>query len=159
MSEIKVIKREYPKYIAKNATPCPFCGGDSISVNHSELKYLGQNAMGIKKHKMKAYCVCNKCYARGIPVVYIGYSCGPYSYDENYLPVYSCGDEAIEAWNTRKPVDRVIELLESRADIVYEAQEMNPVYKTIRPIFERDYSGTEITIAEAIAIVKEGVGR
>lgn len=110
-----VFKRDPWQYKAENAVECPFCSSKSVSVKHKEVRYLGQNAMGVKKHKMKAYCVCNKCKATGTPVFYIGYSgatCA--SYNEEYLPVYSCGDKAIEKWNTRKPMERIMEWLKRK---------------------------------------------
>jgi len=143
MSETKIIEREYPRYIAKNAISCPFCGSDSVSVNHSEIKYLGQNGFGIKKRKMRAYCVCNKCYARGKPVIYIGYEIGPYSHNENYLPIYSCGDEAIEAWNTRKPIENALERLE----------EMRPEEECCES--EDEYTYMEMRHNKYIKIIKE----
>lgn len=95
------IKREPWTYKAENAAACPFCGSDSINVNHKEMRYIGQNAEGTKKLKMKAYCICNKCKARGTPVIYIGYT--EYAYGDNeHLPVYACGDKAIENWNKRE---------------------------------------------------------
>lgn len=54
--------------------PCPFCGSKSISVCHSEVKYIGQNEFGNKKIKMKVFCMCNKCFSRGKPITYIGYT-------------------------------------------------------------------------------------
>lgn len=94
------MKCERWKFKAINAKNCPFCGSNSVSVAHKEVRYIGQNAFGVKKLKMKAYCVCNKCHSRGKPVFYVGYSSAA-GYDENHLPVYSCGDKAIENWNMR----------------------------------------------------------
>jgi hypothetical protein len=94
--------REKWKYKVDGAIPCPFCGSESISVQHAEARYIGQNCFGVKKHIMKAYCVCNKCYSRGGIVKYVGYSdAGQGFYDEEHLPIYSCGDKAIELWNRR----------------------------------------------------------
>lgn len=108
MSEIKCDKWRYK---TEEAIPCPFCNGESVSVAHSQIKFLGQNDFGAKKIKMKAYCVCNKCGARGTPVYYIGYeSLG--GYDKDHLPIYSCGEEAIKLWNTRKPMERIAEQIE-----------------------------------------------
>lgn len=97
------VKCDEWQYKVENAVPCPYCGGTSVSVKHKEVRYLGENDFGVKKHKMKSYCVCNKCKATGTPVYYIGYSDAYFkAYSEDFLPVYSCGDKAIEAWNTRK---------------------------------------------------------
>lgn len=97
------MKREDWKYKAANAKSCPFCGSESVCVLHKEVRYIGHNAYSIKKHKMKAYCICNKCHARGKPIFYIGYSNAGYGfYDSEHLPVYACGDKAVDAWNERK---------------------------------------------------------
>lgn len=95
-----MMKYEPWKYKAINAKPCPFCGSTSISVAHREERFIGQNNAGIKKIKMAAYCICNKCHSRSKPVVYIGYT--RYAdYIKDYRHVYSCGDEAVEEWNRR----------------------------------------------------------
>ena len=94
------MKCEPWKYKAINAKPCPFCGSTSVSVAHREERFIGQNNAGIKKIKMAAYCICNKCHSRSKPVIYIGYT--RYTdYIKDYRPVYSCGDEAVEKWNRR----------------------------------------------------------
>lgn len=102
------IKREKWRYKVENAKNCPHCGGGSISVMHKEMRFLGQNFLGVKKHKMQAYCMCKACHAKGMPIVYIGYS-NRVGCDAEHLPVYSCGDKAIEAWNTRSAEQSVFE--------------------------------------------------
>ena len=141
--DVPKVKYEPWQYKAENAVECPFCSSKSVSVKHKEVRYLGQNAMGVKKHKMKAYCICNKCKANGTPVFYIGYSNATFSsYDEDYLPVYSCGDKAIEAWNTRKPIERIVERLEHEKE--YENS------------CDDDMScGASVAYSNAIKIVKE----
>lgn len=95
------------KYKADGAKKCPFCDSDSVSVAHAEMRFLGQTYWGMKKIKMKAYCVCNKCHAHGKPIVYIGYtSQGDNGYSKEHLPIYSCGEDAIKAWNRRVSNDR-----------------------------------------------------
>lgn len=106
------------RYKTEEAIPCPFCRGESVSVAHSEVRYLGQNQLGVKKIKMKAYCVCNKCGARGTPVFYIGYQ-NRSTYDEEHLPIYSCGDEAIKKWNTREPMEQIAAII---ADYMEDAE-------------------------------------
>ena len=99
------MKREDWRFKATDAKSCPFCGSNSISVCHKEVRYIGVNGFGVKKLKMKAYCTCNKCHSRGKPIFYIGYANATLcSYNENYLPIYSCGDKAIDAWNRRAEV-------------------------------------------------------
>lgn len=95
MNQIKCEDWQY-KTDARN---CPFCGSASISVKHKEIRFLGINYLGCKKIKMKVYCICNKCKAAGTPVFYIGYTSGIYTKD--HLPLYSCGEDAINSWNRR----------------------------------------------------------
>lgn len=145
MSEIK---REDWRYKAENAEKCPFCGSGSISVMHKEMRFLGMNFYGVKKHKMQAYCICNMCHAKGKPVIYIGYS-NRVGVDADHLPVYSCGEEAIKAWNTREPMERIVEQLEQRKNF-YE----NRMGEGI----ERDLEdwGSVKSYEDAIEIVKGG---
>lgn len=99
MAEVKFDKW---KYKAENAKNCPFCDNSSISVMHKQKQFMGYNGLGFKKIEMTAYCMCNKCYAKGTPVPYVAYTnCNHSYFDENHLPLYSCGDKAIEAWNRR----------------------------------------------------------
>lgn len=96
------ITREPHQYRAILAENCPFCGSESVNVKHREIRFIGQNFHGTKKIKMKAYCACNKCHATGKPIFYIGYtSPGESGYNEEYLPIYARGKEAIAAWNER----------------------------------------------------------
>ena len=143
------VKRDQFKYKAENAIPCPFCGGESVSVNHSEVRYLGQNAFGIKKAKMRAYCVCNKCKARGTPVFYIGYINATRDfYDEEHLPLYSCGDKAIEKWNERQPVKMILERLEEKEEQFFDAYSDE----------DKQSFGSYIAMHIAVDIVKEEGG-
>lgn len=89
---------------------------------------------------MQAYCMCNMCHAKGKPVIYIGYS-NRVGMDAEHLPVYSCGDKAIKAWNTRKPMERIVEKLEQQKSILTDwAEDLAFI----------------IGIEEAIKIVKAG---
>lgn len=87
----------------EDVKPCPFCGSNSISACHKQIKFLGQNEFGIKKIKMQVYCKCNNCHSRGTPVTYIGYVGGSKDNDK-YPWIYN--DEfkldALIKWNKRK---------------------------------------------------------
>lgn len=97
------MNRERWRYKAENADPCPFCGGKSVSVMHKEVRFIGKNGFGVKKILMQAYCKCNSCHAKGKPIKYTGYADADYGYyDNDHLPIYSCGNKAVEAWNERK---------------------------------------------------------
>jgi len=95
------VKFEQWKYKAENAKSCPYCGSNSVSVTHKQRRFIGYNGIGFKKITMQAYCICNKCHAKGKPIKYIGYEASHSFYDSEHLPLYSCGDKAIEAWNNR----------------------------------------------------------
>lgn len=119
------MKSEKWKYKVENARSCPFCGSDSVSVAHKEVRLLGINGLGVKKHLMQAYCFCNKCHARSMPIKYVGYSNAGYNfYDEEHLPTYSCGDKAVAAWDYRvltrdeviKIIDRATEAANKRIE-------------------------------------------
>ena len=151
MSEIK---REDWRYKAENAEKCPFCGSGSISVMHKEMRFLGVNFYGVKKHKMQAYCMCNMCHAKGKPVIYIGYS-NRVEVDADHLPIYSCGEEAIKTWNTRKPMERIVERLEE--EVEYQNKKANEAKEDV---FEEKISESTVRISmrncykHAIEIVK-----
>ena len=99
---MKITKGEKLRYKTAEAKKCPFCGSDSISVVHKDVGFIGQNVNGIKKIRMRVYCTCNICHSKGKPISYIGYAGAPLSwYNEERLPIYSCGDKAIEEWNKR----------------------------------------------------------
>lgn len=106
------VKCEPWKYKTENASNCPFCGSNSVSVLHKEKRFIGYNGIGFKKIAMQVYCMCNICHAKGKPISYIGYVANYDYYDAEHLPIYSCGDKAIEAWNTRKPIEAVVDRLE-----------------------------------------------
>ena len=99
---------------------CPFCGGDNVGVWHNR------------------------------PV-------SPLIADSYEVRCYNCNfglrperlkDKAIEAWNTRKPMQNIVERLEIKlSDTVYEkaTQESNESY----------LDGLSMGYCEAIGIVKE----
>ena len=153
---MSLFKRDAWQYKVENAVECPYCSNKSISVKHKEIRYLGQNAMGVKKHKMKAYCVCNKCKATGTPIYYVGYSgATAISYNEEYLPVYACGDKAIKAWNTRTPMERIVERLEEELKLADEEKRRCVAENMLQ--FD-EAKGYARGIANAIEIVKEEGG-
>ena len=71
---MSVVKFDKWRYRAENAKRCPFCGNDSISVLHKQRYFIGYNGLGFKKIAMQAYCMCNKCNAKGTPIKYVGYT-------------------------------------------------------------------------------------
>lgn len=67
----------------KELKPCPFCGGEAIVLQNNDGFY---------------YVGCKNAECRG----YVFYS------DVHYFTK----ERTIEAWNTRKPIDKVVEQLE-----------------------------------------------
>lgn len=162
MSE-KQLNFEKWQYKAKDATPCPFCGSESVSVKHKEIRFYGWNGLGFKKHRMKAYCVCNKCGATGTPIYYDGYSNAPFAYyDDEHKRVYSCGEEAIKAWNTRKPMDKIVERLEELKQKEYDTEERcneEGFYNDVEDAYEDGESqGLFSGFVQAIRIIKKEGG-
>lgn len=92
------MKCEKWRYKAENAAQCPFCGGKSVSVVHSEKRYIGRNRLDGKVISMAVYCKCNTCHARSKPIRYIGHTIRSIE----LTPIYAYGDKAIEEWNKRK---------------------------------------------------------
>lgn len=102
----------------KRLLHCPFCGGEA------ELSHRGYC------HDMiSVYGRCKKCDAHGESFMYCFWS--P-EQDE-------AENEAIEAWNTRKPVDAVLDRLEELKNTPPELQ-----YR-------------DLTLQTAIEIIKEGL--
>ena len=69
--------------------PCPFCGGEA------RLQRKGK--------KREYYVICKKCGCRT-----------PY-YKYQFSSNEKLREEAIATWNTRKPMERIIERLEEEA--------------------------------------------
>jgi Lar family restriction alleviation protein len=92
--------------------PCPFCGGDNVDVFNWEVTFQGDY--------FKAYC--KDC--------------------DFELKPQRTEEEAIKAWNTRKPMDRIVERLERIA------------YETADWMCGGTMKAVELT--DAIAIVKGG---
>lgn len=104
--------------MSERIKPCPFCGRDDRKV--------GIRRMGNKGYRV----VCGACGG-----------CGPYvaikEWHENKMIAQG---QAIKGWNTRKPMERIVEQLEEKAEEAHDGY--NPV---IAQTFRR-----------AIEIVKAG---
>lgn len=96
--------------------PCPFCGGEA------KLRKL---------NKDRGYFVlCSKCGCRT-----------PY-FKYRYAPIDDLREDAIDTWNTRKPIDRIVEQLERLPN-----READYYYASSNDVIDRE---------DAIEIVKEG---
>jgi Lar family restriction alleviation protein len=102
--------------------PCPFCGG--------EAKLNERYREGVANRKMY-WVSCRKCGVKQ-----------PYHSLAGYRKVVG----AIKAWNTRKPVERILERLEEEKGILFD--------ENGKVLTQEDYF---IDIDEAIEIIKEEV--
>ena len=107
--------------------PCPFCGNND--------RRVGIRRMGNKGYKI----ICGKCGAGGSYVAIKDW------HDNKMI----AQGQAIEAWNTRKPVDDVLERLEAIR------QEYLKEYKIY--LDGEDYRSS-LLLDNAIEIIKEVLG-
>lgn len=77
--------------------PCPFCGGEASIVETEPRIY-------IPSRNGKYAVACYGCE------IYLGY-------DEDYGCKFDTEEEAIEAWNTRKPIDLIKKEISALADV------------------------------------------
>lgn len=103
---------------------CPFCGGENVEVFAWEVTYQG--------NFFKPYC--KDC--------------------DFELKPQMTEEEAIKAWNTRKPIDRIVEQLEALAE---EADNTRNTYLAKHDWLPVNlYKGRYNAFDEAIEIVKGG---
>lgn len=99
--------------------PCPFCGGEAHIEEH---KFWDEKAKGFT---VQTYgVVCDNCCSMS-------------------WQHHRHKEKAIEQWNTRKPMERIVERLEEKQD---------------EPIYQHQYDNYFIGITDAIEIVKEEGG-
>lgn len=126
---------------------CPFCGGESARAITKERLFLGQNEFAVKKIDVVGYVKCNKCHARGGTVSAILYKNTKTYFDD----IAKLKEEAIKLWNTRKPMERILEQLEELKE------EKNDISSKIRNAEDkRCYGFYELGIDEATDIVRKG---
>lgn len=94
----------------KKLLPCPFCGGEVLGIADKSVPGRYMEFGRIFYHKV--YVECKKCYSRGGQA--LGKTVGEV-FDE--VPSYITTIEelekrAISNWNTRKPMERIVERLE-----------------------------------------------
>lgn len=114
--------------------PCPFCGGEAAIVENTRWD-------GHVSYKTK--CVeCKECRVKTREKTSSGYY-GDYCTDE----------EISNLWNTRKPMDAVVERLEEERDRPFADCDL-----TIngRPANDREIVACKVGINYAIEIVKGG---
>ena len=99
--------------------PCPFCGGVG-KISFKDYRFYGKNDLGDVKKKYRVQAICNRCRARGKPVI-TDWLINPNPYISKWG---NCGDgtspngskqtemfepyvrEAAEAWNRRHTDDK-----------------------------------------------------
>ena len=104
---------------------CPFCGGDNVGIwcNHPVSPLIEES--------YEAHC----------------YDC--------HFGLHPVGEreEAIKAWNTRKPMDRIVERLEEQQKLYEKAREATGWIPD-----KANYSGFSKAFEKVITIVKEEGG-
>ena len=108
--------------------PCPFCGGEA------KLRKL---------NKDRGYFVlCSKCGCRT-----------PY-FKYRYAPIDDLREDAIDTWNTRKPIDRIVGQLEQQAE-QYRRRSVEAEQKGFSRESDK-YYGKQCSYLHATELVKAG---
>ena len=117
---------------------CPFCGGEAVFYR-TPIKSNGGWCDSVVVR-------CKECEARTNRVIY---NAVKHPNDEEYI-------EAAEAWNTRKPVEMILERLEEKEAECRERakEELNEFCLEMFHAYENEADG----IKKAIEIIKEEVG-
>ena len=130
--------------------PCPFCGSDKLKMDSKNGRIHYHEKDGMKAWQNVVYSVrCNKCHARGgtvsadLPTMGI---LGDYKIKRDKVI-----EDCINKWNTRKPMERIVEQLEELKE------EKNDISSKIRNAEDkRCYGFYELGIDEATDIVRKG---
>lgn len=110
--------------------PCPFCGGEATLKEETRCYGHGD-------YDKVVFVYCSNCGATG----------------SNYSRRYRSGDikqSAIEGWNIRKPMDKIVEQLEK------EERRAVVNYHNLRGFKVPESYGQKIAFEKAIEIVKGG---
>lgn len=108
--------------------PCPFCGGEA------RLQQRARTSHGF-------YVICKNC------------GCRTPFYQYQFDSVEKLREEAITAWNTRKPVAAVLDRLEE-----YRDEFMDDIYNELREDTDNLRANRIIErFDEAIGIIEEGL--
>ena len=103
--------------MSEELKPCPFCGGKA-KISYIQESFLGWNGYGDKKIKYRVHIICNKCHAKGKPIITdwlvnpkpwssvyrstYDPKWGSYGQDSNQTEMFRpYVEQAIEAWNRR----------------------------------------------------------
>ena len=117
---------------------CPFCGGEAEIVD--EKRYCGNEGYSVKFVKCRECDVCTK-----------------ERISDGYFNEYCTDEEIAELWNTRKPMERIVERLEQqRKQYKRRAEEQEGVNLTVK--ISEKFFGKACSYEHAIKIVKEESG-
>lgn len=121
---------------------CPFCGGEAFKRSYDRLIQIGCESCGYTR----GFCgIIQSKIDTGVPIRYEDGKISTYEwYDKD------AGEKAVEAWNTRKPMDKVVEQLEKKAELTY----LNRMEERVG---KKQTTGFALSIRDAIEIVKGGV--
>lgn len=119
--------------------PCPFCGGEAELYSYeAERVIYDSDTLGyVDTEYFTKYGVsCTGC------------NC--------LMAEYKSEEQAIAAWNTRKPMGRILERLEELRMAEYDDSDEEPKYEDGEDIFDDGVSsGKFIAYRNAIEIIKE----
>ena len=125
----KEISKEISKQQANTLLNCPFCGGEA------RLQRKKRNLHGY-------YVICKSC------------GCRTSFYQYKYDSLEKLREQAIEVWNTRKPMQNIVERLEMRSN---PTQLLSPSWLCREERINR-FEGYRKGLNDAIEIVKEEGG-
>ena len=120
--------------MSKELKCCPFCGG--------EVKAYADNY-----NKVMISCDnCNMYFGIELEI-----GC---KLKDGWKATYYSKEEAVNAWNTRKPIDRIVEQLEKEKEIHTEHYNIS-LYKDYPDVKQR-YEQIQLVIDKDIEIVRKG---
>ena len=122
--------------------PCPFCGSEKLKLESKNGRIHYHEKDGMREWQNVVFSVrCNSCHARGsttsadLPTMGI--------YGDLVSKKNDAIERAIRAWNTRKPIDDMVEQLDKASDY-YECDEQGREHVQM------------VDLSEAIDIVRGG---
>ena len=128
--------------------PCPFCSSNNIGYS---IKTKGIRA---NKYHVAMYCKDCNCYGKRTIVDVDVDADREYAFRTDVERNAEYKQIAIKHWNTRKPMERILEQLEEELTLA-EKQKEECVFKGL-PYYDRT-EGYIVATSNAIEIVKGGV--
>jgi Lar family restriction alleviation protein len=105
--------------------PCPFCGGAKLKMD-SKSTLVGYNGASERVERWTFSVRCNTCHARGSTV---GGKVIPFMIyaDVEHKGITTKEElqrRCVEAWNIRRPMERIVEQLEVLHELVNDNQKL-----------------------------------